>query len=112
MNPTLKAALVYLNNYGHDLATAFFFVTTLFAWWTRRKLPELYPDLETRLKITAWISFLAILILGGVRTGFYKEFEWLPALQRHQVHILAAKHVILVLLTLWAVAAWFRMKRS
>lgn len=112
MNPTLTAALVYLNNYGHDLATAFFFVTTLFTWWSHRKLPALYPDLFPRLQKTAMISFSAILILGVIRTYHYRTYEWLPALARYQVSILIVKHVFLVLVTLWAGIAWLRMKQT
>lgn len=111
MHPALAAA-VFVNNYLHDLATAVFFVTTLYAWWTRDRLPALAPTLLPRLRRLALWSFLAILVLGGVRTAFYGRMEWLPALGRQQVVILAAKHVLLVGLTLWAGLAWWRMKRT
>jgi hypothetical protein len=86
-------------------------VTTLFAWWTRDRLPALYPEVRLRLERLAFWSFIAILVLGAVRTAFYGPMEWLPALERKQVAILAAKHVLLVGLTAWAGWAWWRMKR-
>ena len=106
------AVLVYLNNYLHDLATAFFFVTTLFAWWTRRNLPATYPDVSKQLKRMALISFLLILGLGEIRALNYKAYEWLPALDRKQIPILIGKHVVLVLLTAWAGWAWLRMRKG
>ena len=110
MDPVLAAA-VFIGNYLHDLATAVFFVTTLFAWWTRDRLPALYPSVVPRLRRLAGWSFGAILVLGAVRTAFYGPMEWLPARERKQVTILAAKHVLLVGLTAWALWAWWRMRR-
>jgi len=108
----LLAAIVFVSNYLHDLATAVFFVTTLFSWWTRDRLPALYPSVVPRLRRLALGSFAAILVLGAVRAAYYGPMEWLPALERKQVGILAAKHVLLVGLTAWAGWAWWRMKRT
>ena len=102
---------MFVSNYLHDLATAVFFVTTLYAWWTRERLPALYPEVRLRLERLALWSFITILVLGAVRTAFYGPMEWLPALERKQVAILAAKHVLLVGLTAWAGWAWWRMNR-
>jgi hypothetical protein len=110
--PPALAAVVFVSNYLHDLATAVFFVATLFAWWTRRRLPLLYPEVRPRLGRLALWSVAAILALGAVRTVFYSKMEWLPALERNQVTILAAKHLLLVGLTAWAGWAWWRMRRA
>ncbi|HPR63286.1 MAG TPA: hypothetical protein PK014_03620 [Thermoanaerobaculia bacterium] len=108
----LIPALVYLNNYLHDLATAFFFVTTLYAWWTRACLPDAPPNLFRNLKRLALMSFLLILLLGVVRTIHYRTYEWFPALERSQVTILIGKHVVLAGITAWAGWAWWKMGRS
>ena len=104
--------LVYLNNYLHDLATAFFFVTTLFAWWSRKNLPKIYPNVEARLRMAALISFALILILGQIRAWNYTAYEWLPALGRKQVPVLIGKHIILFLITAWAGLAWLKMSKD
>lgn len=108
----LVPALIYLSNYLHDLATAFFFVATLFAWWSRRSLPKVYPEVITVLKRVALISFSLILVLGQVRAWNYYEYEWLPALGRNQVPILVGKHVILFFITAWAGVAWWKMRKA
>ena len=107
-----EAVLVMLNNYFHDLAVAFLFASTLMAHIVLRYWPgRPSADLARVLTRVAWGSLAWVLLGGVVRVIFYKEYEWLPKAGTAQVPALMAKHVVLVVLTVWGLAGVVRLNR-
>lgn len=114
------ALLVMLSNYAHDLATGLLFGSVLAHGIARRvlrgagetaQLAALRRDLFRRFRPVVLGSLAAVLLLGVPRMVFYRQYEWLPAAGRDQVPALVAKHVILVAVTAWSLAAFFRCPR-
>jgi len=104
--------LVMLNNFFHDLSVALFTCALLgrvALWRSALAAPaEATPAVLAldRLgrRLTSW-SLAAIVGFGAVRLAAFEQYEWIPALGRDQIPALAAKHVLLVSLLLWAVWA-------
>ena len=106
------ALLVMLNNYFHDLAVAFLFASTLMAHVVLRYWPgRPSQDVAQVLTRVAWGSLVWVLLGGIVRVIFYKEYEWLPKAGTAQVPALMAKHVVLVVLTVWGLLGVVRLNR-
>jgi len=109
----IKAIIVMLNNYFHDLAVAFLFASTLMAHVVVRLWPEPPSQrLGTILRRVAWGSLVWVVLGGAVRAWFYKEYEWLPRAGTAQVPALAVKHVFMFGLTIWGLAGVLRLKRK
>ena len=107
-----EAVLVMLNNYFHDLAVAFLFASTLLAHVVLRYWPGRPSQDVTRvLTRVAWGSLAWVLLGGVVRVIFYEEYEWLPKAGTAQVPALMAKHVVLVVLTVWGLLGVVRLNR-
>jgi peptidoglycan/LPS O-acetylase OafA/YrhL len=108
----VEAVFVMLNNYFHDLAVAFLFASTLMAHVVLRYWPG-RPSQEVARVLTrvAWGSLVWVLLGGIVRVIFYKEYEWLPKAGTAQVPALMAKHVVLVVLTVWGLIGVVRLNR-
>jgi len=104
--------LVMLNNFFHDLSVALFTCAVVgrVALWrsalsARAEAGPVVLALDRLARrLTAW-SLAAIVGFGAVRLAAFERYEWLPALGRDQIPALAAKHVLLVSLLLWAVWA-------
>ena len=111
------AVLVMLNNYTHDLATAVFAVSALAAWLVLRsgamkQAPwALRPLVQGLVKI-GMISFVMTLLLGGIRSAAYRQYEWSEAAGRAQIPALVVKHVILVLLVILGLWVLYRVRRA
>ncbi len=98
----MKAIVVMLSNYFHDLAVGILFSAMLLTWWIHKANSSL-GDVHTPLvkqvvrhmrKVTlaAWVW---IILGGAIRTINYYEYEWLPAAGRGQVAALVVKHILL-----------------
>jgi peptidoglycan/LPS O-acetylase OafA/YrhL len=108
----VEAVFVMLNNYFHDLAVAFLFASTLMAHVVLRYWPgRPSQDVAQVLTRVAWGSLVWVLLGGIVRVIFYKEYEWLPKAGTAQVPALMAKHVVLVVLTVWGLIGVVRLNR-
>ena len=106
---------VMLNNFFHDFAVALLAACVLVFWIVERQVPALaVQDLRrlyarlSRVTVACWL-FLAL--AGAVRAWGYREYEWLPAAGRGQVAALALKHVLLVTLIGFGLAAQWRIRR-
>jgi uncharacterized membrane protein len=118
MSETVAIALM-LNNYLHDVATAFLFSSAAITWFAYRKLSSEPSRAEGLyfVKIFKSMTRLAVaslmwIVVGGIpRTIFYKQFEWSAAAGRGQVPVLLAKHVVAFIFLSLGIAAWCRMKR-
>ncbi len=112
----LVALFVMLSNYMHDMATGIFAVAAVAAWVLTRMDPEppavpTVRHLARTLTRFGWHAFFWILVLGVVRAVTYREYEWSEAAGRHQVTVLAVKHVILTTLVVFGLIALMRARR-
>lgn len=108
-----EAILVMLNSYFHDLAVAFLWASSLMAHLVVRHWPgRPSPRVARALKRVAWVSLGWVLVGGAIRAWFYREYEWLPKAGTVQVTALAAKHILLVGLTLWGLAGVLRLRNK
>ena len=109
-------ALIIMNNYFHDVATATMLSSAVILWVLgrqaekggpeeRRALAKALPTL-TRFAIGALIW----IILGGIpRVIFFNTFEFIPAKDNGIIIDLAIKHIFLFGFTGAGVAMWLRM---
>ena len=116
-SPALGVAIM-MNNYFHDVATAMLAASSfcLYAIVTVRDRIDT-PEatlffLRTHQKMVTFFRFAVYwIIIGGVpRTIFYRSFEWNHFADRHQVPALMVKHLLMVVLVVWGVIAWRRLK--
>ena len=111
-------ALIILNNYFHDVATATLLSSAVILWVLgrqaqrggpedRRALAKAMPTL-TRFAVGAivWI------ILGGIpRLIFFKTFEFIPAKDNAIIVDLAIKHVFMFAAVVAGSIMWARIGR-
>ena len=116
----MKAILVMLSNYFHDLAVGILFSSMLLTWYVHRASETLDDKAGTRillLKIVQSMRKVALaawfwIIVGGViRTINYYEYEWLPAAGRGQVSALIVKHVLLATIAVAGSVIQYRLNR-
>lgn len=95
-------ALVIINNYLHDLATAFWFVGSYLYY--RLIITALALDsgiildkIILKLSRLNRISISLVLAFGFVRSLFFMELEWNPAVGKGLLHLVVLKHIILFL---------------
>ncbi len=108
----MLGVLVMLNNFFHDLSVALFTCAVVgrIALWRSALAarPEAGPVVLALDRLGRRVttgSLAAIVGFGAVRLAAFQKYEWIPALGRDQIPALAAKHVLLVALLLWAVWA-------
>ncbi len=119
ITPGLGVAIM-MNNYFHDVATALLAASAF----------TLHAIVRVQAKMnnpTATLFFLRThdhmvkffrfafwwIIIGGIpRTIFYTSFEWANAADKLQVPALMVKHVLMVVLIVWGVCAWRRLKKK
>ncbi len=111
--------LVIMNNYFHDVATAFLASSALLMLAVARLLPEKRDSrlVEYFLAVYRKFTFIAkaallwILVGGIPRIIFYKRIEWTIALDNRIVPALMVKHVIMFLLVLLGFINWRRLAK-
>lgn len=118
MNPLLGIALM-LNNYVHDVATGLLLISALWLGWTARDLGDA-PSAELvalfRRSYSRCVRFVigsigVIVATGIVRTIFFMQFEWMPALGRGLVQVLLLKHVLIFAMLAAGGYAWLQIRR-
>lgn len=118
MNPALGIALM-LNNYVHDVATGLLLISALWLGWTARDLgdapsPELVAAFRrSYARCVRFVigSIVVIVATGIVRTIFFMQFEWMPALGRGLVQVLVLKHVLIFAMLAAGAYAWLQIRR-
>ncbi|MBI5527430.1 MAG: hypothetical protein HY897_13940 [Deltaproteobacteria bacterium] len=112
------AILVMMNNYVHDMAAGLLVVSAIWMWGSARDLAgaqapgarELIARWFGRATNAAAASIAVIIATGVVRTIFFMEVEWFPALGRGLTRVLIAKHVVFFALLAAGVAVWIRLR--
>ena len=118
-SPWLGVA-VMMNNYFHDVATAMLAASAFCLYAVHRVQASLgTPEaalffLKTfRIMVRFFRFAFWWVILGGVpRTIFYVSFEWNHFADKQQVPALMVKHVLMVVLVVWGVLAWRKLKAT
>lgn len=113
----MLGVLVMLNNFFHDFSVALFTCAVVgrgVLWRATTEMGEAArPAVEAldrfARRMTA-LSLAALIGFGAVRMATFEQFEWNPAVGRAQVPALAAKHVLLVGLLLYAVISHLRWR--
>ena len=113
----MLGVFVMLNNFFHDFAVALFTCAVLGrgALWraalgapaVARPLVEALDRFARRMTVA---SLVGLVLFGAVRVWGFERFEWIPAVGRAQVPALAAKHVLLASLLLYAVVTALRAR--
>lgn len=108
-----------VNNYSHDIATAFLFVSGLVMWTLfRTATPEggdpgaFYVRVCRAAGTVAKLALCWILIAGVPRVIFYRSFEWSDMAGSLQVPAIVVKHVVMFSLVAGGLYFWSRLSRS
>jgi len=118
ITPTLGIFLM-LNNYVHDVATGLLLISALWLAWSARDLGD-KPTAETvavfRMSYGRCVRFaigsvVVIVLTGVVRTVFFMDFEWFPALGKDLVPVLILKHVLIFTMLGVGIYAWWHVRR-
>lgn len=119
IGPGLGVAIM-MNNYFHDVATALM-AASAFALYAISRVQETSNDpvstrffINTYDRMTKFFRFsLWWIIIGGVpRTIFYTSFEWNHFADKLQIPALMVKHLLMLVLVVWGIIAWRRLKRK
>jgi len=114
----MSGILIMIVNYFHDLAVGTLAAAVFMIYLLGRYLdnhPEKDIDLSAIIRKFSLLSYgaLAYIILGGaVRSWFFMEFEWNPAVGRGQITALVVKHIVLVVLTVVGLTVQIRYTRK
>ncbi|MHB9094819.1 MAG: hypothetical protein ACYC21_09100 [Eubacteriales bacterium] len=112
--------LVIMNNYLHDVATAFLASSALLMLVVAKLLPEkagpqvidYFLAVYRKFTLTAKVSLLWILIGGVPRVIYYKRIEWIIALDNRIIPALMVKHVIMFVLVIIGCISWWRLSNK
>ncbi|MBO8126322.1 MAG: hypothetical protein H0Z38_03695 [Firmicutes bacterium] len=116
----MKAILIMLSNYFHDLAVGILFSAMLLTWYLHRSALEmgyspgqntLVKKVVQRMHYAALGAWVWILIGGIIRTINYRRYEWLPAAGRGQVTALVLKHIVLAAVAIYGAVTQYRLYR-
>lgn len=121
MSPLIDIGIM-LNNYSHDIATAFLIVSAVSMWILSKTYPvpaeagkdvELYfISINRSIMRLAKYSLIWVLIAGVPRTIFYVQYEWSNIAGGIQVTIITAKHIVIFLLVGVGLFHWFKIRKK
>jgi len=111
--------LIIINNYFHDVATAFLASSALLMLAVAKLLPknantqavEYFIAVYRKFTVIAKIALLWILIGGIPRMIYYKRIEWTIALDNRIIPALMVKHGIMFALVIIGFIGWRRLSQ-
>lgn len=112
------ALLVLLNNFMHDFSAAGWLVGSVLLWSILRRT---FDAQEARSAVsgivqlivtTMRISFVGIVVFGGVRMAAYTTYEWNEAAGDSQITLLIVKHVLLAGVFFWGLIHYLRARKA
>lgn len=117
ITPGLGVAIM-MNNYFHDVATALMAASGFCIFALAKTCDEFDDRVAVRFYLRTYRRMGRIfrcslywIVIGGIpRTIFYTSFEWANAAGKGQVPALMVKHILMVVLVVWGIAAWRRLK--
>lgn len=118
MSP-VASILLMVNNYSHDIATAFLAVGGSAMWLLSRTYQDsegresdmLFIHMHESLRKIARYSLEWILIAGVPRIIFYTQFEWSPMAGDLQVIAIVIKHIFMFTLVGAGIYYWSRLNK-
>lgn len=110
--------LIFMNNYFHDVATAFL-ISSAFIMWVLYKNYNGEDEsisryfIKTYEIVTKFAKFSLIwIIIGGIpRIIAYKEFEWSNALGKGQIAALMVKHILIGIMVICGIYLWTKLHK-
>ena len=109
---------IMINNYSHDIATAFLAVSGLSFWIIVKNYPMHSGGLEGYFSISnktigrlGKYSLLWVLVAGVPRILSYKTHEWSSAAGELQVTAILIKHVVMFLLVGIGLFYWLKIRK-
>lgn len=110
------AILVLLNNFMHDFSAAGWLFGAVLLWIVRRKGSELGVNgvrfITRAIRRLMGFCLVGIVVFGVFRVMAYREYEWNAAAGAAQVPVLAAKHILFLLLFFAGLYEFVRSGRS
>lgn len=118
MGPVASIILM-VNNYSHDIATAFLAVSGSAMWLLSRTYRSsegkesdlLFIRIHESLRNMARYSLEWIVIAGIPRIIFYQQFEWSPMAGGLQVVAIVIKHIFMFTLVGAGIYYWTRLNK-
>ncbi len=113
--------IIMMNNYFHDVATAFLAASALIMLFILRAISlenldrsridfikKIYrPTTKVAVFSLAWV------LVGGVpRTIFFKRYEWWDAAGKGIISALLVKHLLMFILVMAGLVLWTQVKRK
>jgi hypothetical protein len=109
---------IMILNYFHDLAVAMLAANILVIYFLGRYLDrtgirdQAMTEVFSRLARITYGALAFVIVAGAVRAWFFMDYEWNPAVGQGQVAALIVKHVALVTVTIFGIAAHLRYVRK
>lgn len=112
--------LIMFNNFLHDFAAGLLLASAFIMYILVRHLgdhppPELwwyFSKLYRVMNKLLIVSLVWIVLGGAVRTWAYQEFEWAPAVGRHQVTLLIFKHILFFTAVFGGAYWWYKLNQK
>lgn len=119
MNSVLPIMLM-VNNYSHDIATAFLAVSGITMWILSQGYQAsdskdsefLFISAYESIKKIARYSLEWIIIAGIPRIIFYKQFEWSHMAGDLQVVAIVIKHIVMFLIVGMGLYYWVKLNKK
>jgi hypothetical protein len=117
ISPALGLAIM-TNNYAHDVAAALLATSAFVLHAIVRVQVSVSDPAGTRFFIKTYDMMaryfrfaLWWIVIGGIpRTIFFRSFEWNHFADKLQIPALILKHLLIVVLVIWGIFAWRRLK--
>lgn len=113
--------IIMMNNYFHDVATAFLVASALVMFFILRAISNENLDqskIDFIKKIYHTVTRVAVfsliwVLLGGIpRTIFFKRYEWWDAAGKGIIPALLVKHLLMFVLVLAGFVLWSQVRRK
>ncbi len=107
-----------ISNYFHDLSVALLASNLLVVFYLGRLFDkngcsdDYMPSIFSKLAKVTYAALAFVLVGGAVRSYFFMDYEWNPAVGEGQVAALIVKHVLLVTITLVGVAGHLKYQKK
>ena len=111
------SVIIIINNYFHDVATAFLAAVAILMLLVDKKMGsqkdpqiiKLYVDLYRKFTRVARFALVWIIIGGIPRIIFYKQIEWDMAMGKGIIVALIIKHILMFTTVLIGLLFWRRL---
>jgi len=111
--------LIAMNNYFHDVATAFLLSSAIVVFIFvksverdgRREVIDFFKNNHKRFVRIIRFSILWIVLAGIPRIIFFMRYEWLPAAGKGLIPAIIVKHILIFTLIVLGIFTWRNLFR-